>query len=70
MKVECVVPARGEVELSELLTQLAEEPRHAPFDPLLVDFVDALSRSLTTGRELRAYPEIIALGHWARKASV
>lgn len=70
MKVECVVPERGEVELIELLAQLTREPRHAPFDPLLVDFVEALSRSLTTGRELRAYPEIIALGHWARKASI
>jgi hypothetical protein len=70
MKVECIVPARGEVALETLLDELASEPRPLPFADELVEFVDALSRSLTTGIELRAYPEIIALGHWARKASV
>jgi len=70
MKVDCIVPARGELELELLLSELASAPRPAPFADELVEFVDALSRSLTTGPELRAYPEIIALGHWARKASV
>jgi hypothetical protein len=70
MKVSTVVPERAEVELAELLEQLTSEPPRAPFDPLLVEFVEALSRALTSGSELRAYPEIIALGHWARKASV
>lgn len=70
MKVTCIVPTAGEVELEPLLGALATQPRFEPFAPELVEFVDALSKALTTGPELRAYPEIIALGHWARKASV
>jgi hypothetical protein len=70
VKVTCIVPTEGEVELEPLLAELASQPRFAPFAPELVEFVDALSKALTTGAELRAYPEIIALGHWARKASV
>ncbi|MDB4975295.1 MAG: gamma-glutamyl phosphate reductase [Myxococcaceae bacterium] len=70
MKVEFVVPERGEVELAPLLERLRAANTLPPFDPVLVEFVDALSRSLSTGRELRAYPEIIALGYWARKANV
>jgi hypothetical protein len=70
MKIETVVPERGEVELDALLSRLQQATPLAPFDAELVEFVDGLSRSLTTGRELRAFPEIIALGHWARRASV
>lgn len=70
MKVELIVPERGEVALDELLSRLRAAPPVAPFDPLLVEFADALSRALTSGSELRQYPEIIALGYWARKASV
>ncbi|MEY4515177.1 MAG: hypothetical protein RLZZ450_7299 [Pseudomonadota bacterium] len=70
MKVELVVPERGELALDELLARVTSATALSPFDPELVEFVDALSRSLTTGPELRAYPEIIALGYWARKASV
>lgn len=70
MKVTLVVPERGELALDELLARVTSAKPLTPFHPELVEFVDALSRSLTTGRELRAYPEIIALGYWARKASV
>lgn len=70
MKVTCIVPERAEVELDALLARLAAEPPLLPFEPVLIDFVDALSRALTQGSELRAFPEVIALGHWARKASV
>ena len=70
MKVACIVPAHAERDVEELLTELSTAPRLPPFDPLLIDFVDALSRALTTGPELRVYPEIVALGHWARKANV
>lgn len=70
MNVEGIVPERGPLALEPLVARLAHEPRLPPFAPELVEFVDALSRALTTGSELRAYPELIALGYWARKASV
>jgi hypothetical protein len=66
MIVEGVVPA-GELELERLLDRLSRV-RFTPFDPLLVDFVDALSKALMTAP--REYPEIIALGYWARRASI
>jgi hypothetical protein len=68
--VQSIVPERGEVALDSLLARLRSEPPLAPFAPQLVEFVDALSRALTSGPELRAYPEVIALGYWARKANV
>lgn len=67
--VEGVVPSRETLELEPLLERLGSQ-RFGPFDPLLIEFVDALSKALTTGQDLRAYPEIIALGYWARRASV
>jgi len=70
MNVQLVVPERSELALDELLRRLGSATPLSPFHPELVEFVDALSRSLTSGRELRAYPEIIALGYWARRASV
>jgi hypothetical protein len=70
LNVEGILPVRGTLPLEALLQQLTSAPRFEPFDPLLIDFVDALSKALTTGRELRSYPEIIALGYWARRASV
>lgn len=69
MSVESVVPGQGEVELEPLLARLAGA-RLKPFEPELIEFVDALSRALITGAELRAYPELIALGYWARKSNV
>ncbi|HEY6876935.1 MAG TPA: acyl-CoA reductase [Polyangiales bacterium] len=67
MIVDGVVPTRGPLALEPLLARLTEV-RFSPFDPLLIEFVDALSRSLIAGP--REYPEIIALGYWARRASI
>jgi hypothetical protein len=67
MIVEQVVPTRGPLELEPLLERLSTQ-RFTPFDPLLVEFVDALSKALMAGP--REYPEIIALGYWARRASI
>ncbi len=67
MIVHGVVPEQPELALEPLLARLSKV-RFAPFDPLLVEFVDALSKALLTAP--RAYPEIIALGYWARRASI
>ncbi|MET0283214.1 MAG: acyl-CoA reductase [Polyangiales bacterium] len=67
MIVEGVVPTRGPLELEPLLARLSTR-RFTPFEPLLIEFVDALSKALMTAP--REYPEIIALGYWARRASI
>lgn len=38
------------------------------FDPLLLNFVSDISISLLKKRELRIYPELVALGFWMRKS--
>ncbi len=70
MKVAWVAPEQGEIAIDELMARLVAEEPLAPFEPVLVEFAAALSRALTSGAELRAYPELVALGHWTRKASV
>lgn len=44
-------------------------PKH-PFDDSVVDFLNALSKTLMKSREAKAYPDVITLGFWMRKSSV
>jgi hypothetical protein len=39
-----------------------------PFDPLLIDFVDAVSKAVLFDPILRRLPEMAAVAHWMRKA--
>lgn len=41
-----------------------------PFDEEAVKFVDTLGRHLRTDSETRRFPELVALGFWARKSNV
>lgn len=40
-----------------------------PFDEEIIEFLNALSRTLMSMREAKAYPDVITLGFWMRKAS-
>lgn len=54
----------------EIVASLNETcPKH-PFDDSVVDFLDALSKTLMKSREAKAYPDVITLGFWMRKSSV
>src|SRR6202007_2334188 len=39
-----------------------------PFDPLLISFVDAVSKAVLLDPVLRRLPEMAAVAHWMRKA--
>jgi hypothetical protein len=41
-----------------------------PFDPLLIDFVDAVSKTVLLDPVMRRLPEMAAVAHWMRKAHV
>jgi hypothetical protein len=41
-----------------------------PFDPVLVDFVDAVSKAVLLNPLMRRMPEMAAVAHWMRKAHI
>lgn len=41
-----------------------------PFSPLVIDFLDALSKAVLLDPSMRRFPEMAAVAHWMRKAHV
>jgi len=41
-----------------------------PFSPIVIDFVESLGRALRTDPAIRKFPELVALGYWARGANI
>lgn len=54
--------------LEALLARLSQLRAWRPFDERAVHFVAKFSQKLLTDKTVREYPELIALGHWFRKA--
>lgn len=52
------------------LDQLNETPLLRPFDPAAMGFAADLSRMLMASPDARAFPELIALAYWLRKANL
>jgi hypothetical protein len=55
-------------EWRSLVTSIAAQRPLAPFDDVLVDFVDAVSKAIASDPPLRAVPDAVALAHWMRRA--
>ena len=53
-----------------MLQNMASVPARRPFDDEVIRFVNEVSRTLMGKKEARAYPDIVTLGFWMRKASV
>lgn len=53
-----------------LLERMAGLPAWQPFDARAVAFVERFSQRLLTARAVRQHPELAALGHWFRGASL
>ena len=70
MKVEMLLPQRREVGLDELSGYLASASSTEPFHESIVDASIDLSRRIFQDRQARAYPELLALAYWMRKAEV
>lgn len=41
-----------------------------PFNDLVIDFLNVLSKELMTGETSKMYPDIVTLGFWVRKSSI
>lgn len=57
-------------DLDVQLAALEGAPGLMPFDQRLLDFVAALSRAVLGDRAFRGYPELMAMAHWFRAASL
>lgn len=55
---------------AEGLEHMSFAPSRAPFDESCCDFLDRLSRLLLASNEARAFPDVVTLGFWLRRASV
>jgi hypothetical protein len=58
----------ADADLNEALTRASAQPAWQPFDRRAVDFVARFSQRLLTHPDIRAWPELAALGHWFRRA--
>lgn len=72
MSVERLVPRVGAVEVGEVLRGLRRAPRRHvhPFHPSRIDFSDAVSRAIFHDPRSRAFPEMLAVAFWLRRAAV
>ncbi|MEF8728411.1 MAG: acyl-CoA reductase [Accumulibacter sp.] len=52
------------------LARIESQPAWQPFDERAVSLVTRLSQILLTDRQMRQFPELLALGHWFRGASL
>lgn len=57
-------------DLSIILQRLNTLPAWRPFDERVVDFIGMFSQKILTSPRVRDFPELVALGHWFRKARV
>ena len=72
MTVEQLVPRVGAVDVAALLRGLrrASSRSVGPFDPLRIDFSDALSQAILRDPRSRPLPQMVAVGFWLRRAEV
>lgn len=56
--------------LADVLRTLRAAPAWQPFDLRAVEFVKRFSQKLLTAPDIRAHPELAALGHWFRGANL
>ena len=52
------------------ITEMGSVSPMSPFDPAIVDFLDAVSKKLLGLKELRIYPDIASFAFWIRRSSV
>jgi hypothetical protein len=70
--VEQLTPRVGAVEVGELLRGMRTAPRRnvEPFNPSRIDFSDRVSRAIFHHPRSRAFPELLAVAFWLRRAAV
>lgn len=64
--IEVLVPA--EAQFQDQLKRVTNAGVVRPFDPLVLEFADAVSKAALLDPEMRRMPEMFAVAHWMRKA--
>ena len=54
----------------EILKNIVSVPVRVPFDDIIIDFLDAVSKELMNQKRARMYPDVVTFAFWIRKASV
>jgi hypothetical protein len=70
MRIEMLLPVERTIALEELRGLLSGPVAAEPFHSSLVDASVALSQRIFRDPEARAYPELLALAYWMRKAEI
>jgi Acyl-CoA reductase (LuxC) len=70
MTVEMLLPDRRAIELNELRSILAGISAAEPFHDSVVDASIDFSKRIFQDPHARAYPELLALAYWMRKAEI
>jgi hypothetical protein len=70
MQLEMLLPERRIVAADELRRWVGRDGVGGPFNDSIVEAVADLSRRIFLAGEARAYPELIALAYWMRRAEV
>lgn len=70
MTVRYLLGADDGASFEQVLDRCASAPAWAPFDPRATAFVARFSQKLLTHPQARQFPEMAALGHWFRGASL
>lgn len=55
---------------SQNVTEASKLKVLKPFDSLVVDFLNSLSKELMTDKQSRVFPDVVTLGFWLRKSSI
>lgn len=55
---------------SEIIRNMQKLPARVPFADETIEFLNALSKKLMKMQEAKAYPEVVTLGYWMRRASL
>ncbi len=71
MEIQFLAPARpAGADIEAVLQAALQSKVLAPFDPVLVDFVNDFAKAILLDRAARAYPELIVLANFFRSANV
>lgn len=55
---------------ADVLTQMQVIPALEPFSDNIIELLNDISKQLLSDREVRAYPDIVTLAFWMRRASI
>jgi hypothetical protein len=65
-----VLVPRTTTNIEEQMQQLIVGGTLPPFDPLVIDFIDAVSKAVLLDDTMRYMPEMAAVAHWMRKGHI